>query len=256
MPWLKVDDGFESHPKVKAIPRGKRLRAIGLWTLAGSWSARTLTNGQIGTHMLDEFGATKGDAAQLVTARLWHTSGHDCDDCPQPEEQDGYVFHKWHEYQPTREKVEAEREQARQRMKRIRSKGAGSGDVPANFARSSGDVRDARPVPTRPLTVVTTSSQSPSLLDALTDEDWQKIQDVTRGDRNHARKVAEDVLIKAAGDVTSPRRYILRAVKNEPELYRYRRGNPTKAQECHTHAGEWADNCRACAIDARLGGTA
>lgn len=262
MPWLKVDDGFESHPKVKTIPRNKRLRAVGLWTLAGSWSARTLTDGHIGPHMLDEFGATKADASQLVAARLWHTTGHDCGVCPQPEENGGYVFHEWHEYQPTREKVEAERAEARERMRRVRG-GSSSEDVRPNTDRTSGEVqecsrRPSRPVPSqsRPgpdLAVVTTSSQSPSALDALTDDDWEKIEQATRGPRSHARKVADDVLSKSAGDVTNPRRYILRAVKNEPELYRFHRGNPTRDQECRTHAGEWGDNCRMCAAEAKWG---
>lgn len=113
MAWFKIDDGFESHPKVKALPRGAaRLRAIGLWTLAGNWSARNLTDGSIPAHMLAEFGATKADATHLVTAGLWHAHGHDCDGCTQPD-LGGYQFHDWSDYQPTREQKDALREAKR-----------------------------------------------------------------------------------------------------------------------------------------------
>ena len=235
MPWFRVDDDMSFHHKIVAAGNA----AVGLWTRAGAWSSRYLTDGFIPDLMVDSLG-TKAQATKLVTVGLWTRV------------EGGFRFHQWSERQPfTKDSVEADREAARERMRRIR-KGR-SDDVRANTGRSSDDVRDAqsRPVPT--LSVVTYPSQSPTALDALTDEDWQKIQDATRGDRSHAHKVAADVLLKAAGEVTSPRRYILRAVKNEPELYRYVRGNPKRHQECPTHAGQWADACSGCAADRKAG---
>lgn len=240
MPWFRVDDKLHDHRKSRVA----RKAAIGVWTLAGSWSMDNLTDGFIPADVLPRWG-TRADAAALVKAGLWHPAEKDGET--------GWQFHDWHEFQPSAEKIIEEREQARARMKRIRS-GGSSGDVRPNNPRSS-VTSSPSPSPI-PLSVVTSSSQSSSVLDELTDDDWQKIETATRGNRAHARKVAADVLSKAAGEVSQPRRYILRAVKNEPELYRATRGNPTRAQECPEHAGEWADNCRQHALERRLGGSA
>lgn len=43
MPDFRVDDGFGNHPKTV----GLSLEAIGLWTLAGAWSMRYLTDGHV-----------------------------------------------------------------------------------------------------------------------------------------------------------------------------------------------------------------
>lgn len=155
MTWFKVDDSFESHPKVKGIPRNKRARAVGLWTLAGSWSARQLTDGFVPIYMLDELACTAADARALVAVGLWI----ECDG--------GFRFNDWHDWQPTREKVEAERSAARERMRaaRERKKADRSSDVRANnsehdenFGERSGEVRSTqgsltptRPDPTRPV---------------------------------------------------------------------------------------------------------
>ena len=151
MPWFKVDDSFESHPKVKAIPRARRLKAIGLWSLAGSWSARQLTDGFVPFYMLDELAGTKREANTLVEVGLWSPVDG------------GYVFKDWHDWQPTKAKVEADREAAKERMRsaRERKKSPRSGEVRANTSATppngSGEVRSTprsltptRPDPTRP----------------------------------------------------------------------------------------------------------
>ena len=134
MTWFKVDDSFSSHPKVMAIPRGAaRLRAIGLWTSLGTWCARQLTDGRFARHMVDEHGGTVADARRLVEVGLWVTT------------KDGYAFHDWEDWQPTRAKVEDDRAAARERMRRNRS--AGSAGVRPNSDRTSEVVT---PTPTRP----------------------------------------------------------------------------------------------------------
>lgn len=104
MPWFKVDDKFHSHPKVMELPLG----AIGLWTLAGTWSADYLTDGEIRLGQIRRLGGTEDDAAELVKAGLWEST------------EDGYKFRDWHDYQPTRESVESEREAAKERQRRRR----------------------------------------------------------------------------------------------------------------------------------------
>lgn len=138
MPWFKVDDGLPTSRKLLSIPRRMRLPALGLWTIAGAWSAGELTDGHVPVYMLEEWGATVAQAACLVDAGLWYA------------ERNGYVFHDWHDYQPERARVLEDRENAKIRMKRVREarrSGEQGANVQANAPRTSGEVRST---PTRP----------------------------------------------------------------------------------------------------------
>ena len=99
MTWLKVDDGIDIHPKVRRIPRRDRGSAMGLWLMAGAWSARNLTDGHVPAWVVDDVGSSTKWAHALVTAGLW-----------EPHHADGWVFHDWADYQPTKEKVLSNRE--------------------------------------------------------------------------------------------------------------------------------------------------
>lgn len=243
MPWFKVDDALATHDKVLAAGNA----AMGLWVRAGAWSAQHLTDGFVPLHAVKLLGNV-GQARALVTAGLW------------VEADKGYRFHEWHDYQPTREKVEADRREARDRMQRLRKGKKGSAEVRANNGERSAEVRNPEvrdPVPSRPLSVVQPSSQSSSVAREVDEDGLTRIQQALNNcPKTHARKTADFILAKAPGDVKRPVSYVLKAIEDEPALYAYRRGNPTRADECEIHAGEWADACRACAIDARLGGTA
>jgi len=106
MTWFFVDDGLSSHPKVTRFKRGAtRERVVGLWTLAGSWSARYLTEGHIPLEQIDELGCTMQSARWLVEARLWHAPGHDCPQCIQPRDPRGFLFHDWQQANQSREQV-------------------------------------------------------------------------------------------------------------------------------------------------------
>jgi len=111
MPWFRIDDGFNSHPKVLSIPRGAtRLRALGLWTSVGTWCAKQLTDGKFGPHMITELGGTRADARWLLEVGLWHPTGEGCgtDTCPAGE--DGLMqVHDYLDQNPRRSKVLAER---------------------------------------------------------------------------------------------------------------------------------------------------
>lgn len=106
MPWFRVEDNFHSHPKVVAAGN----TAIGLWLRAGCWSAHHLTDGHIPQAMLPVLGGTDRDVRRLVDAGLWKDSG------------DGWEFHDWTHYQPTRVQVMARREEERQRLAELRSR--------------------------------------------------------------------------------------------------------------------------------------
>lgn len=132
MPWFKVDDHL--HASRKAAKAG--VAAMGLWVLAGSWSAAEELDGFVPGYMVARLGATQEAADALVFAGLWVLAEHDGED--------GYRFHQWDEYQPTRAQLEAKREEARERMRRARARG---GDVRAN---GEGTSRAVAPTPTRP----------------------------------------------------------------------------------------------------------
>jgi len=139
MPWFKVDDGFHGHPKVVELS----LSAVGLWTLAGSWSAKYLTDGAVSLRTVQRLGGSIEDANELVAVGLWLQDGED------------YQFKDWSDYQPLKDAVEAERSAAQERMRKVRAKNKG---VDENTPRSSGDVQanqsgtpaDVRVTPSRP----------------------------------------------------------------------------------------------------------
>lgn len=95
MTWFKIDDSFYDHPKVFDAPDC----AVALWTRAGTWSARNLTDGFVPTGMPARFCDDPEQAVkELLNRGLWkRTKG-------------GYQFHDWSHYQPTREEAIAGRD--------------------------------------------------------------------------------------------------------------------------------------------------
>lgn len=115
MPWFKVDDKLHSH--VKAARAG--LEAMGLWTIAGSWSMDQLTDGFVPDYIAARLHPkAKRLAAALVKAGLWDEAEKDGDT--------GWQFHDWDEYQPTRDETEAKREAERERKRAWRAKSSAS----------------------------------------------------------------------------------------------------------------------------------
>ncbi len=143
--WFKIDDGFHASRKLLKIPKRARFAAVGLWTVAGSWAADQLTDGNVPDYMIIEWGAPPAAPAALVESGLWERG------------QDGYVFYNWHEYQPSKQDVDAERAASRERMRELRAKRkqkkplehADAGDV---FSRTvpNGSEEVRNPDPTRP----------------------------------------------------------------------------------------------------------
>ena len=109
MAWYKVDDALPTSHKVLSIPRTVRLPSIGLWTLAGAWSAANELDGYIPEFMVTELGGTPRVAGALVKAGLWDEvkSG-------------GYQYRNWSEYQPTRAELEAGRAKEAERKRKYR----------------------------------------------------------------------------------------------------------------------------------------
>lgn len=133
MPWFKVDDGFHGHPKVIALSP----EAVGIWTLAGSWSAKYLTDGEVHANIVRRFGGTSEMIQELVDSDLWLDCGGGT-----------FRFKDWDHYQPVKADVEAERAAARERMRHVRAQKKGialppkdSENVQANSSGTSVEVR-------------------------------------------------------------------------------------------------------------------
>lgn len=132
MPWFKIDDGFHGHPKVVELTLG----AVGLWTLAGSWCAKYLTDGFVPTKTVIRLGGSIDEALELEHAGLWYSADG------------GHQFKDWADYQPLKADVEAERFAAQERMRKVRAAKKGvrpntagtSIEPPLNVGRSSEEV--------------------------------------------------------------------------------------------------------------------
>jgi len=106
--WGKIDDKLWGSPKWLAT--GPRARA--LWVSALSWSMDQLTDGVIPSHVLPVLGGSRRDAGDLCRSGLWE------------EHPEGWVFHDWADYQPSKARILAEREAAAERQKRARERAA------------------------------------------------------------------------------------------------------------------------------------
>lgn len=154
MPWVRIDDHFNEHPKhAKVGPL-----AWGVWLAGLAYCNRNLTDGFIPRSVamtLACFEVVDPEGRVWKLARTSGMTGEDVDmewvirllvDAGLWEEvPGGYRVHDYHDYQPSREEVEAEREAARARMRRRRSSkkqsGSGSDEVPENSGGSSAEVR-------------------------------------------------------------------------------------------------------------------
>ncbi|MFP5367480.1 MAG: hypothetical protein ACLGIS_11630 [Actinomycetes bacterium] len=208
MPWFKVDDGFHGHPKVVELS----LEAVGVWTLAGSWCAAYLTDGEIGLKSIQRLGGGKEQADELVYAGLWLE--------PLP---GVYQFKDWDDYQPLKETVEAEREAARERMQKVRAKKKGteaeaSADVQANSDRTSEEVRvtPTHPIPSRPITTTPTA-------DAAAEFDQWYAAYPRKIDKGHARTAFKTARKKTSFEVlmAAVQQFALHSKGTEPKFLAY-----------------------------------
>lgn len=110
MPFFRTDDMLHSHPKA----RRAGLPAIGLWSLAGSYCMAYKTNGFVPGWFVADFPQGRKLAQRLVSVGLWETAIQD--------EQAGYLFHDFLDYNPSAEEIERDRERARERSRKFRRK--------------------------------------------------------------------------------------------------------------------------------------
>jgi hypothetical protein len=110
MPWFKVDDQLQNHPKT----RKAGLAAIGLWTVSGSFSMCYKTDGFVPDWYVAGWPQGRKLADQLVKVGKWEIGEKDGDP--------GWYFHDWLDYQPSADEIEQDRENARERQRKRRAK--------------------------------------------------------------------------------------------------------------------------------------
>lgn len=143
MAWVRIDDSFSDHPKVEAAGGD----AAWLYVCMLCYCNRHLTDGFVPVEKLPRLSDRSRPAA--LAARLAEVGLVDAVD-------GGWRVHDYHDYQPSRESVVAERDQAKERMRRVRKERSGSANVRPNTDRTvpngSANVRPkfGNPDPTRP----------------------------------------------------------------------------------------------------------
>lgn len=114
-PGFNVDLGFYDSQEVLSIPRKIRAAAVGVWTLAGCYSASKLTDGLVYDEKLRELGCTPAIRAALMSTKpepLWVAA----DDHP-----GAIQFTRWAKWQRTNAEVKAYREADAERKRRARA---------------------------------------------------------------------------------------------------------------------------------------
>jgi hypothetical protein len=140
MPWVRFDDRFPSHRKIRRLSDA----AFRLHVSAIHWCAEHLTDGHVPDDELElvsDVADPKAAVAELER-RLWLR------------QDDGWLIHDYLEYQPSAEKVRADRDAKKDRQDRWRGKARDAvGDASQGESQdASRDAsQDATPYPSRPV---------------------------------------------------------------------------------------------------------
>lgn len=103
MTWFRIDDGWHNHPKVLAAGNA----AAGLWARCGAYCAQQLTDGFVPAVIARSYG-NKAEIAKLVAVGLWEPA------------EGGWRMPDYADYNPSAEKVKAERVAAAERQRKMR----------------------------------------------------------------------------------------------------------------------------------------
>ena len=109
MAWVRIDDTWLNHPKVMQARATGGWSALGVWVGALTWANQQRSDGHVPTSWV-ALNSAQADADVLVEAGLWVAVD------------DGFVFHDYSDYQPTRAEIEAKTEQRAAAGKRGGSK--------------------------------------------------------------------------------------------------------------------------------------
>lgn len=107
MPWVKLDTGFWTHPKISKAG----LKLAVKHQRAMCWSAEHGTNGVIPVSMRREFGLNPSQILRLIELRLWDEF-----------DQDHYVIHDWNVFNPDGELAKHDRDDWERKRQAMRAK--------------------------------------------------------------------------------------------------------------------------------------
>lgn len=280
--WFKVDDKFHVNRKVRKLLRlnpAKRRDCApgGLWLFAGTWCMNTeAADGFVPADELDQFDDDWERLADaLCEASLWEVAEH--------KGEKGYQFHDWDVWQPIfelkKKRAEAGRKGGLASGKARSEKQAealGSDDpeasaeantnqteAPAKHTEPIGEAKrtsshpsPSQPIPEKNVAEVGQSSTGSKGARKDFDDDFERIETLTRGPRKHAEAVTAEILGRATGPVSSPMAFVISSIEREPERYRYQARAPKKSEQCPTHPHKPAKNCPGCAADRKAGDAA
>lgn len=157
VPWVRISDDFTEHPKIRDLSAP----AVAMWLAGIAYANRNLTDGIIPARVTGGLIITSGVfersgrgyrevtasdvVRQLVAQGLWHDLDSSCATCPRASSRQEYVVHDYLEYQPSREKIQVEREKTRTRVERYRAARNDSNGVgnAVTDTRTNGDVTRA-----------------------------------------------------------------------------------------------------------------
>lgn len=172
MTWVKLDEAFWSHQKIRAAGT----EATGLFVCGLAWCNQNLSDGSIPRYvlgMLTDLRRPEKTAERLVEVGLWH------------ETEAGWDVHDYLDYQPSKSQVESQRASQRDRQKKSRSKKAVSHDTPTR----------PDPDPSRTDAVLLPDDDSPPPADRSSSWDQHP----------HWKAISEAGLILARSKVPQPR---------------------------------------------------
>jgi hypothetical protein len=128
MTWVRFDDDFASHRKVRRLSDA----SFRFHVSAVCWASKYLTDGYISrddAEMLVEYLDEARDPvvledvlAELVARGVWHLASHSCPRCP-TSDRAGWVIHDYLETNPSAEQVRHKRQQDAERQRRARERG-------------------------------------------------------------------------------------------------------------------------------------
>jgi hypothetical protein len=170
MPWARLDDGLDEHPKIEAMLEDDELTglaAVGLWALMLTNSSRRLTDGHVTPRVLARIAPQHGCSliGVLEQAGLMDTT----------DERRGYTIHDYHEYNPSADEVKsaaksrsaAARVAANARWhSNTHASADASTDRPRHASASAASECD-RNAPARPVPVPNPKSKSPDVPTAV-----------------------------------------------------------------------------------------
>jgi hypothetical protein len=242
MTWVKTSDDFPEECW-NLSDAAYRLHHEGL-----SWNNQKLLDGRISKDDVRRFAKQPDAVQELLDTGFWQDGG------------DAWLIVHHLEYQPTREQTVAYRAAqsangkrgGRPRKNPLANPTAKPMAKPEPNPIVKPEGRDGTGPPSLP------SSSTPSVLQPQgrwqpTDADLDTIARETRGDRAHARRAVALVESRARSPIRSLK-FVMTALREDPDDFRAPRRNPTKDTRCPVrgHEGYHADHCVGCLIDARL----